>query len=45
MISSELAEIVTLSDKALVMYEGRQTAELDGEDLSEVRILSAAHDM
>jgi ABC-type sugar transport system ATPase subunit len=45
MISSELAEILTLSDKVLVMYEGRQTAELADEDLNEVRILSAAHNM
>jgi ABC-type sugar transport system ATPase subunit len=45
MISSELAEILALSDKVLVMYEGRQSAELEGEDLNEIKILSAAHDM
>jgi ABC-type sugar transport system ATPase subunit len=45
MISSELAEILTLSDKVLVMYEGRQSAELADEDLNEVNILSAAHDV
>jgi ABC-type sugar transport system ATPase subunit len=45
MISSELAEILALSDKVLVMYEGRQSAELEGEDLNEIKILSAAHDI
>jgi ABC-type sugar transport system ATPase subunit len=45
MISSELAEILALSDKVLVMYEGRQSAELEGEDLTEIKILSAAHDV
>jgi ABC-type sugar transport system ATPase subunit len=45
MISSEMAEILALSDKVMVMYEGRPTAMIPGEDLSEVNILSAAHDL
>jgi ABC-type sugar transport system ATPase subunit len=45
MISSEIAEILALSDKVMVMYEGRQTAIIPAEELNEVKILSAAHDM
>jgi ABC-type sugar transport system ATPase subunit len=45
MISSEIAEILALSDKAMVMYEGRPAAMLAGEELNEVNILSAAHDL
>jgi ABC-type sugar transport system ATPase subunit len=45
MISSEMAEILALSDKVLVMYEGRPAAVIPGEDLNEVSILSAAHDL
>jgi ABC-type sugar transport system ATPase subunit len=45
MISSEMAEILALSDKVMVMYEGRPTAMIGTEELSEVKILSAAHDL
>jgi ABC-type sugar transport system ATPase subunit len=45
MISSEMAEILALSDKVLVMYEGRPSAMIPGEELNEVNILSAAHDL
>jgi ABC-type sugar transport system ATPase subunit len=45
LISSETAEILALSDKVLVMYEGRPAATLSGEDITEVKILSAAHDL
>ncbi|MDR0583829.1 MAG: sugar ABC transporter ATP-binding protein [Treponema sp.] len=45
MISSETAEILALSDKVMVMYEGRPAAMIPGEELNEVNILSAAHDL
>jgi ABC-type sugar transport system ATPase subunit len=45
MISSEMAEILALSDKVMVMYEGRPAAVISGEELNEVNILSAAHDL
>lgn len=45
MISSEMAEILALSDKVMVMYEGRPTAMIAGKELNEVNILSAAHDL
>lgn len=44
MISSELSEIIALSDRVMVMYEGNQTGILGKEDMTEMRILSAAHD-
>jgi ABC-type sugar transport system ATPase subunit len=44
MISSEVEEVLGLSDRILVMYEGRQTAILGKDEISEVRVLSAAHD-
>jgi len=44
MISSELDEILSLSDRVMVMYEGKQTALINKEDLSEMKVLSAAHD-
>jgi ABC-type sugar transport system ATPase subunit len=45
MISSEMAEILALSDKVMVMYEGHPAAMIAGEELNEVNILSAAHDL
>jgi ABC-type sugar transport system ATPase subunit len=45
MISSEMAEITALSDKVMVMYEGHPAAMICGEELNEVNILSAAHDL
>jgi ABC-type sugar transport system ATPase subunit len=44
MISSEVEEVVGLSDRVVVMYEGRQTAILDRKQISEVNALTAAHD-
>lgn len=44
MISSEVEEVLGLSDRILVMYEGRQTAILEKDEISELRVLSAAHD-
>ncbi|PLT45409.1 Ribose ABC transport system, ATP-binding protein RbsA [Paenibacillus pasadenensis] len=42
MISSELPEIIGISDRVVIMREGRVTGELDAEDLTEVGILSHA---
>ena len=44
MISSELNEIISLSDKVMVMYEGKQTGMLQKDEITDVKILSAAHD-
>jgi ABC-type multidrug transport system ATPase subunit len=42
MISSELPEVLRISDRILVMHEGRLMAELAHADASEEEILSAA---
>lgn len=42
MISSELPEILAMSDRVLIMYEGQMTGELTGEDLSQEKIGAAA---
>jgi rhamnose transport system ATP-binding protein len=42
MISSELPEILGMSDRILVMYEGRVTALLDRRDTDESAVLRAA---
>jgi rhamnose transport system ATP-binding protein len=42
MISSELPEVLRISDRILVMREGRLMAELEQADASEEEILSAA---
>ena len=42
MISSEMNEILQLSDRAYVMCEGHVTAELARADLSDVAIMTAA---
>ena len=42
MISSELAEIQRLSDRVLVMCEGRKTAELDIAEATQERIMKYA---
>ena len=41
-ISSELPEILRVSDRVLVMHEGRMTADLSGKDLNEETIMKAA---
>ena len=42
MISSELPEILGMSDRVLIFYEGRIAAELDRNELSQERILEYA---
>ena len=42
LISSELPEVLALSDRILVMYRGRITAELPAAEASEERIASYA---
>jgi ribose transport system ATP-binding protein len=42
MISSELPELLGMSDRVLVMHRGRIQAELSREDATEERVLSAA---
>ena len=42
MISSELPELLGMSDRILVMHRGRIQAELAGADATEERVLSAA---
>jgi ribose transport system ATP-binding protein len=42
MISSELPEILTLSDRILVMHEGRLTGEFKREDATQEKIMLKA---
>jgi rhamnose transport system ATP-binding protein len=42
MISSELPELLGMSDRILVMHRGRIHAELSAADATEERVLSAA---
>lgn len=42
MISSELPEVISLSDRVVVMYEGRITGELDSSELTEENIMTLA---
>ena len=41
-VSSEMEEIIGMSDRVLVMYEGRITGELPGDQLSEESIMHLA---
>jgi len=41
MISSELEEVVEGADRVFVLREGRSVAELDGDGISEERVLGA----
>jgi ribose transport system ATP-binding protein len=41
-VSSEMAEIIGMSDRALVMHEGRLTGELQGADINEESIMQLA---
>ncbi|MGI6176663.1 MAG: sugar ABC transporter ATP-binding protein [Christensenellales bacterium] len=42
LISSELPEIIGLSDRVIVMHEGKKTAEFFGDDITEENIMTAA---
>ena len=41
MLSSELPELLALSDRILVMYEGAIVAEMKNDDLSQETVLAA----
>jgi ribose transport system ATP-binding protein len=42
MVSSELPEVLAMSDRILVMREGRQTAILDAKSTTQEQIITAA---
>ena len=42
LVSSEMPELLALSDRILVMSEGRVRGELSGEDMTQVNILTLA---
>ena len=42
MISSDMEEIVQLSDRAVTMYHGRLNAEFVGEDINQANLMSAS---
>ena len=42
LISSELEEILRVSDRVLVMHEGEIAGELRGEDIEEEKIMQLA---
>lgn len=42
MISSDLSEIIGMSDRLLVMYNGKFTAELSGHEISQEEIMKSA---
>ena len=42
MVSSDLMEVIGMSDKVLVMYEGKISAELTKENISEENIMRGA---
>lgn len=42
MVSSEMAEILRMSDRIIVMCEGRKTGEIDIEDATQEKIMQAA---
>ncbi|MEG2116993.1 MAG: D-xylose ABC transporter ATP-binding protein, partial [Clostridia bacterium] len=44
MISSELTEILRMSDRIIVMCEGRKTGELKIEDATQEKIMTLATD-
>ena len=45
MISSELPEILGMSDRIMVMYEGRITGEVSREEASQELIMRYASDL
>jgi ABC-type sugar transport system ATPase subunit len=42
MISSELPEVIGMSDRVIVMSEGKLTGEINRKDLSQENIMKAA---
>ena len=42
MISSELTEVLRMSDRILIMCEGRKTGEIDIEEATQEKIMHAA---
>ena len=42
LVSSELPEIIAMSDRVIVMFEGRITGKLDRDELTEERIMACA---
>ncbi|GMO16970.1 MAG: sugar ABC transporter ATP-binding protein [Spirochaetaceae bacterium] len=42
MVSSEMDECIGMSDRIMVMYEGKVTAELKGDEISQEKIMFAA---
>ena len=42
LISSDLPEVLAMSDRVLVMREGRQMAIMDRDDADQERVMSAA---
>ena len=45
MISSEMSEVIGMSDRIIVMCEGRITGEIGGRDATQSRILALASDV
>ena len=45
MISSEMEELIGMSDRIMVLYEGRITGELQKEEFTQNRILELASGM
>ena len=43
LVSSELNEIIGLSNRVIVMYEGRVTGELQGDEIEQENIMAYAH--
>lgn len=43
LVSSELNEIIGLSNRVIVMYEGKITGELSGNEIEQEQIMSCAH--
>jgi ribose transport system ATP-binding protein len=40
MVSSDMPEIISMSDRVIIMKNGQKMAELTGEDISEENILT-----
>ena len=42
MITSEMPELLAMSDRVLVMHEGRQESVLEGKEITQINIVTAA---